>query len=115
MKELKFRIWDIDRRHMDYINDLYRFEEEGIHEVVDGKASAHHAEYIVMQYLGVEDKNGKSIYEGDIISAKYGFEKNHAIDDVGDFIYRLGEYSVDGEDIELIGNIHEHPHLLEGK
>jgi uncharacterized phage protein (TIGR01671 family) len=75
----------------------------------------------VMQYTGVKDKNGKEIYEGDIIKwkdhifiVKY-FEKIGAFgfafiadDGVEDF------YDLSISDLsEVIGNIHENPELLE--
>lgn len=74
----------------------------------------------MMQYIGKEDKNGKGIYEGDIVKP--------FIDDpyVAEIIYmercfeiatrlKNGNYSVwhyFKNEIEIIGNIYENPELL---
>lgn len=82
----------------------------------------------IEQYTGLKDKNGKEIYEGDIIS--FENEKAHAgvlwLDGKAMFgIKWLGcgiedEFDFDNWDIcrgpiEVIGNIHENPELLGGK
>ena len=58
MREIKFRFWDSDFNEMVYIDDFYFFEEHGIHNSNDIQ---------LMQFTGLHDKNGKEIYEGDIL------------------------------------------------
>lgn len=86
-------------------------------------------EYIVEQYTGLKDANGKEIYEGDIVKMhvvmlspddKVGYVEYHK-----KYGYSLimkdrrcrQEYwaSDDKATYEVIGNIHENPELLEDK
>lgn len=79
-------------------------------------------ENIPLQFTGLLDKNGKEIYEGDIVDycgtnetdRKYHFIDVVIMSDQGAWIARnqpvwnIGIYS----NIEIIGNIHENPDLL---
>ena len=127
MRAIKFRAWDVKHKEMHYIDDLYWFEEEGVHEIEDGKARVH-ATYEIMQFTGLKDKNGRDVYEGDICRFRE--------DNLDDWDVRRVEYcgerdypafdfvpSVDCDsnglsyamavcEIEVIGNIYENPELL---
>lgn len=69
---------------------------------------------IVMRCTGLRDKNGKLIFEGDIL--KSGIHYYQVVWHEGKFVLNKGckNYPIGGCDLmEIIGNIHENPELLE--
>ena len=79
--------------------------------------------YTVMQFTGLLDKNGKEIYEGDVVKDEYStreivFHMPDGVNNIYGFTQR--EISYDGwiglnrveNDFEIIGNIYENSDLL---
>jgi len=138
MREIKFNVWDIDNKRM--FNDCLRLTNKG--EVRWVQLSQASENLIWLQYTGSKDKNGKEIYEGNIVNVKRmdSFSSwNKAIITYGDFQASfllqytkpiepkgiLAECSqITSEDkktlfghiyqweVEAIGNIYENPELL---
>jgi uncharacterized phage protein (TIGR01671 family) len=118
---LKFRAWD--KWHKEMFNPL--MNGWSLKQLVEGKvenASGSFNQYPVMQFTGLHDRNGREIYESDVVKCANGSE--------GVFVwsnklamYRLDtnqtkggwSHPVEGFDpdtLEVIGNVHENPKLL---
>ena len=70
-----------------------------------------------MQCTGLKDKNGKLIYEGDVIKIKNSYEENKVllIPVLWESTYILTGFMFGGEfasEIEVIGNIYQNKELL---
>lgn len=128
-REIKVRLYSKPaKRYIDYITvgflntgELRSYStENGVGPVLDD-------DYIVEQYTGLKDKNGKEIYEGDRIKIE-GSDTIYTVEyGRGVWVARFGDESGDNiclyhyvqKDIvlyaEVIGNIHENQELLGGK
>lgn len=101
MREIKFRAWRQEEKTMSNIFD-----------VIDDTREIDYDLDIVMQYTGLHDKNGKEIYEGDIVDTPY--DKSYIRWERGGFVFANdgndGLFCMD--ESEVIGNIYENPELL---
>ena len=114
MREFKFRAWDKTQEDMkqdDAISDSI------FHWCVNDKER-----YEIMQYTGFKDKLGKEIYESDLVRrVADGNEPREIMKVVWGFCSWGLEYLdtrsapsfAQGLNLEIIGNIYEHKHLLE--
>ena len=136
-REIKFRVWDVENKEMLKVQEL-DFEPT----FYGGRIAIRPDKYndyfdtedmILMQYTGLHDKNGKEIYEGDIVLYKdwemayegggndsfinkgiveycednccFNVTERQTVD-LADVLYK------DNEDLEVIGNIYDNPELL---
>lgn len=119
MRKLKFRFWNKDDKVL-WENEeiaMIIIEKDKISPLFDTGAEYRDigGNIVTMQYTGLIDKNGKEIYEGDIV--RYFKDELGVVDFVlGSFIvdstsYTDTFYELMGE-IEVIGNIYENSELI---
>lgn len=129
MREIKFRAWDkINNKMCDYGSDeACTLWEDGC-DFMGMSFISCQPNVIWMQYTGLHDKNGKEIYEGDIV--KRTCDLIGAEDDgftgivkyecaaflLESFDGKNGRYLWDDvQELEVVGNIYENPELLGGE
>lgn len=119
MREIKFRAWDKHEKKMILdIQECQRmYSDYGLCliDYLEGEKF-----YEVMQYTGLKDKNGKEIYDGDLLKwygrispvkyegSSFGYNPFGGPDKV------LISYCKE-PDIEIVGNIYENPELIDKK
>ncbi|EDP1840902.1 hypothetical protein FVL20_07205 [Campylobacter jejuni] len=137
LQDFDFRIWDKTKEEfLKKEPTLIKIDNE---RVIAGRISRFYAntaditdmfigngnDLEIELWTGIYDKNGKKIYEGDIVKtkslydcflAKVGIHKEGTFylesksrDYIGSLIYLVKD---EGYDTEIIGNIHENPELL---
>ncbi len=122
MREIKFRAWDEQSKKM---RDWDFFQALNVRLMFGTKSP-----FKVMQFTGLHDKNGKPIYEGDVV---YCIATSGRKDTEDDNVRRTivaaecGQWQTvqtgyfhglpinwgGYESLEIIGNIYENPELIE--
>lgn len=145
--KIKFRTWDKEIKKFQSVN-VWKFSgyksttEQGRREIILDP-SIHMNEgadrFIINVFTGLVDKNGKEIYEGDILKCPWGFKPEHFScgfvvfqngsfklakrEEKDKFLKQYGYYNCYGfndtptrvdlwSEAEIVGNIHENPELL---
>jgi hypothetical protein len=119
MREIKFRAWlEQDGGEMLYQDANTSSAMNGLAAFVHNVGQARGYTPKVMQYTGLKDRNGKEIYEGDVITDPYSPHNTIVMENTPKQWHDLIEYNA-YHDIphlsEVIGNIYENPELLDQK
>ncbi|MCK5607015.1 hypothetical protein KAR91_34345 [Candidatus Pacearchaeota archaeon] len=110
-REIKFRAWHPEHEEMVYFRPdvicIDAYQSLALVTLMEEKSE------FLQQYTGLKDKNGKEIYEGDVL--KGDDDGNDAVVYKGNkFILEpLGDDCIYWTRSEVIGNIYENPELLE--
>lgn len=118
MRKLQFRFWDIKNKCFAWANPsverLSLLNNTGYYELYGT------IDYTITQFTGQRDKNGRDIYEGDIVTTMYDTKGvvefvgnvNGKIPIYGWTIREKENYRCVQTICEVIGNIFENPELI---
>jgi uncharacterized phage protein (TIGR01671 family) len=113
-REIKFRAWD----GIDYMSKPFTLQELQFGKIGFTK------NVTIMQFTGLYDKNGKEIYEGDIVQtddyskgAFFGINQpvKNIVINYEELSTGIGFRILHKDSAKVIGNIYENPELLHNK
>ena len=120
MREIKFRAWDkVNKKVRKVMSlDFYNTRQSEVTLASDGDVYLRYFEQVeLMQYTGLKDKNGKEIYEGDLLKTRIGgYEQAspYVVEDMRKLYFELKRddsyYRI--QQTVIIGNIYENPELM---
>ncbi|GIP02082.1 hypothetical protein J28TS4_04890 [Paenibacillus lautus] len=130
IREIQFRAWDTVQEKMLPVETINFREDLITLDEGDNSVSDSNEMFILMQYTGLKDRNGKEIYEGDIVKVKIqgGYSDHYCDNEHTKTVIYNNEAACwkpfdrcrmwrDGSNltaVEVIGSVYDNPDLLEG-
>ena len=119
MREIKFRAYDKKEKRYANFNlsgSRITYIDKNTGECYLNQNSERYKDFVIVQYTGLKDKNGKEIYAGDILWNEYD-------ECYGEVVFDDGEWKFEDitvmqslypllDCVEVVGNIFENPELL---
>jgi uncharacterized phage protein (TIGR01671 family) len=113
--DIKFNAWTGKK----IIKDIHKHSDFNFH------CMGNYRGYVLMQFTGLQDKNGVDIYEGDIVECTMGF-RGSSLPHMGEIVYmeEFGAFATENQagktllqnhhlnSFTVVGNIRESPELL---
>lgn len=115
MREIKFRAWEENAPEQDL---KFWSWSEMTDMVLDIFFNDYRNRFVLMQSTGLKDRDGKEIYEGDILRDSDTGNVKQVIYNAPPFVLvdekRYFYWNYHADEYEVIGNIYENPELLAG-
>jgi len=116
-REIKFRAWDFEEKRFYYFTMRDILHRVNLREILPEPTNNPDAQ----EWTGLHDKNGKEIYEGDIVLDHYGADPQRK----WQVVYENAQFQIQtnylmcylhtADCLEVIGNIYSTPDLMEAK
>lgn len=132
MRTYKFRAWNGTKMLLSENAEFYLIPNNKVQVPSPTGHEFYDKDYPIMQFTGLHDINGVEVFEGDVV--KWGHvegseETPHRVAiveidpciqfncQITNYVFEYGDFAYQQTDkyLEVIGNIYEHPHLIESE